>query len=115
MSLSLTDLDSDILRSIVEHVFLPPKLPQVAPKGDLERGTNVELCHILINAATAFRQYLPPSQKLVWDRMPKMMDSIYQAANAPLVEAKLEEVLTGLAVNGWLGFLLALHDCLHLL
>jgi hypothetical protein len=62
MSLSLTDLDSDGLRSVVEHVFLPPELPQEAPEGDAERGTNVALCHILMHAAAAFRQYLSPSR-----------------------------------------------------
>lgn len=106
MSLSLADLDSEVLRSVVEHVFLPPKLPQEAPDMDAERGTNVALCHILIHAAAAFRQYLSPSQWLVWDRMPKMMDSIYRAANAPLVDAELEGVLTDLAVDGGLGSLL---------
>lgn len=114
MSLSLTNIDSDILRSVVEHVFLPPKLPQVAAEGDAERGMNVALCHMLINAAAAFRQYLSPSQKLVWDRMPRMMNSVYRSANAPLVEAELEEVLTGLAVNGGLGLLLALRMAVYI-
>jgi hypothetical protein len=107
MSLSLTDLDYDVLRSVVEHVFLPPKLPQEAPKEDAERGTNVALCHILIHAAAAFRQYLSPSQELVWAQMQKMMKSIYQVANAPLAEAELEGVLADLAVDSGFGSLLA--------
>ena len=47
MSLFSADIDSEVLRSVVEHVFLPPKLPQA----DAERGTNMALCHILIDAA----------------------------------------------------------------
>jgi hypothetical protein len=103
MSLSLTDLDSDVLRSVVEHVFLPPKLPQEASKADAERETNVALCHILICAAAAFRQYLSPSQELVWARMQKIMGYIYRAATTPLVEAELKGVLSALSAGGGLA------------
>jgi hypothetical protein len=109
MSLSLTDLDSDVLRSVVEHVFLPPKLPQEAPNADAERGTNVAPCHILIHAAAAFRQYLSPSQELVWARMQKMMGFIYRAASSPLVEAELKGALSALSAGGGLALLLTSH------
>ncbi|KAH9013669.1 hypothetical protein EDB84DRAFT_1671224 [Lactarius hengduanensis] len=99
MSLSLTDIDSDALRSIVEHVFLPPKLPQKSPEEEAERGTNMALCHILIHAAAAFRPYLPPSQELVWTRMQKMMRYIHRSARAPLTEAQLQGILSDLAVG----------------
>jgi hypothetical protein len=107
MSFSLTDLDSCDLRSVVEHVFLPPKLPQEAQSDDAERRTNVALCHILIDAAAAFRQYLSPPQELVWARIEKMIEYILQAASSPLIEAELEGVLAGLVVNGGLELPLA--------
>ncbi|KAH8992935.1 hypothetical protein EDB92DRAFT_1815714 [Lactarius akahatsu] len=97
--MSLTDIDSDVLRSVVEHVYLPPKLPQEAPAEEAEVETNIALCHILTHAAAAFHQYLPPSQELVWIRMQKMMGSIYRSARTPLVEAELEGALTDLAVG----------------
>ncbi|KAH9050298.1 hypothetical protein EDB84DRAFT_1585162 [Lactarius hengduanensis] len=50
--MSLIDIDSGVLRSVVEH----------APAGEAEVRTNVALCHILIHAAAAFHQYLPSSQ-----------------------------------------------------
>ncbi|KAI9432103.1 hypothetical protein H4582DRAFT_1821614 [Lactarius indigo] len=99
MSLSLTDIDSDVLRSVFEHVFLPPELPQKAPEVEAERGTNMALCHILIHAAATFHQYLPPSKKLVWTHMQKMMGSIHRSARAPLIEAELEGILSDLAVG----------------
>ena len=111
MSLSLhsiADLDSDDLRSVIEHVFLPPNLPHVAQRKEAERGTNVALCHILKDAAAAFRQYYS-SQELVWARMEKMIEYIRRAASSPLAEANLEDVLAGLDVNGGLKLPLACH------
>ena len=102
MSLSLTDIDSDVLLSVVEHVFLPPKLPKQAPEEHAERKLNVALCHILIHVAAAFRRYLPPSGELVWNRMLKMMGFISRAASAPLVEAELQGALLDLHVGGGL-------------
>ena len=104
MSLRITDIDSDVLLSVVEHVFLPPKLPQEAPTEEAERRTNVVLCHILIEAARAFSQGLSPFQKSLWAQMIKMMGSIYQAARAPLEEAELAGTFSELVIGGGLEF-----------
>ncbi|KAH9061808.1 hypothetical protein EDB83DRAFT_2506594 [Lactarius deliciosus] len=77
MSTSLHDFDSHVLLSVIEHVFLPPKLPQQAPTEEAERGTNMALCHILIQAARAFSRFLSPSQQLSWTHMIKMMESMW--------------------------------------
>ncbi|KAH9056702.1 hypothetical protein EDB87DRAFT_1687037 [Lactarius vividus] len=99
MSLRVTDIDPDVLLSVVEHIFLPPKLPQEAPTEEAERETNVALCHILIQAARTFSQGLSPLRQSLWVRMIKMMGSIYQAAKAPLVEAELAGSLSRLAMG----------------
>ena len=100
MSNSFTDIDFSVLCSVVEHVCLPPKLPQKAPEEEAERRTNEALCRILVHAAEAFRQYLSPSQELVWARMQKMMESIHRTARAPLVETELKGVLSDLVAGG---------------
>ncbi|KAI9441023.1 hypothetical protein H4582DRAFT_1516239 [Lactarius indigo] len=99
MSLPITDIHSDILLSVIEHVFLPPKLPQEAPTEEAELEINVALCHILIQAARTFSQGLPPLRQSLWVRMIKMMGSIYQTASAPLVEAELVGALSGLVMG----------------
>jgi hypothetical protein len=103
MSLSPSDIDSDDLLSVIEHVFLPPKLPQQAPEEDAERRSEMAMCHILIHAAAAFHQHLLPSQGPLWDRMEKMMGFVYRAASSPLVEAELEGVLSALRTGGGLA------------
>ena len=104
MSLRITDIDSDILLSVVEHVFLPPELPQEAPTEDDERSTNAALCNFLIQAARTFSPGLSPVQQSLWTRMTKMMETIYRTARAPLVEADLVGVLSDLTVGGALEF-----------
>ncbi|KAH8989920.1 hypothetical protein EDB86DRAFT_3235448 [Lactarius hatsudake] len=96
MSTSLHDFDSKVLLSVIEHVFLPPKLPQQAPTEEAERGTNMALCHILIQAARAFSRFLSPSQQLSWTHMVKMMESICWTTNGPLVEAELKGTFSDL-------------------
>ncbi|KAH9019095.1 hypothetical protein EDB84DRAFT_1275959 [Lactarius hengduanensis] len=93
------DFDSKVLLSVVEHVFLPPKLPQQAPTENAERETNVALCHILKRAAQTFSKDPSPLQRSLWKRMVKMMGSIHQTARAPVVEAKLADALSDLAVG----------------
>ncbi len=107
-----SDFDANILLSVVEHVFLPPKLPQQAPTKEAECDTNVALCDILIQAAQAFNQSLSPSQKLLWAHTTKMMSSICCSAKRPLVEPEIElrHTLSHLAVGG--EFKLALACCL---
>ena len=100
MSLHNTDIDSDTLLSVVEHVFLPPKLPQEAPTEEAERRTNVALCHILIQAARAFLKDLSPIRLPLWGRMITMMESISQAAKVPQVEVELVRVLSKLVIGG---------------
>ena len=100
MSVHNTDIDSDTLLSVVEHVFLPPKLPQEAPTEEAERRTNVALCHILIQAARAFLKDLSPIRLRLWGRMITMMESISQAAKVPRVEVELVRVLSKLVIGG---------------
>ena len=105
MSHHSPDIESDVLLSVVEHVFLPPKLPQTAPTKDAECATNVALCHILIEAAQAFSEGLSesPLRQSLWARMIKMIRSIYWAAKSPLSEAELKGTLSDLVIQGGLG------------
>ena len=104
MSVPATDtLDSDILRSVVEHVFMPPKLPQVGPDKETERKTNVALCDGLIEAAQDFLKILPSSESPSWIHMIKMMELARRAANAPLKEDDLQRVLSDMALGSTYG------------
>ncbi|KAH9063764.1 hypothetical protein EDB83DRAFT_804615 [Lactarius deliciosus] len=99
MSLTHPDIDSGALLSVVEHVFLPPKLPQEAQTGKADRETNMALCHILLQVAATFHQYLLPSQEFVWTRMERMIKSIQRAATASPIERELGSAFSNLVVG----------------
>ena len=120
MSHNIPDIDSDDLLSVVQHVFLPPELPQRARTGYAERATNVALCHILIEAAQAFSEGLAesPLRQSLWARMIKMLRSIYSAAKSPLGEVELKGTLSGLVIEGGLellsGHCITVHCCFQM-
>ena len=104
MSIHPTDhLDSSILTSVVEHVFMPPKLPQKHPGKETERETNVALCDSLIDAAKQFLQILPFSERPLWMQMIKMIQSARRAAKVPLKVVELQRVLSDMAIGGTNG------------
>jgi hypothetical protein len=96
----MISLHDSVLLSVVEHVFLPPKLPQYAPSEEDERRTNEALCHILIQAAAAFSERLQTSQQRSWSHMIKMMELMYWIAKGPLVETELKDACSNLGVGG---------------
>ena len=100
MSVPSTDnLDSDILRFVIEHVFMPPKLPPRGPDEETERETNVALCNSLIEAAQDFLKVLPSSESPLWMHMIKTMELARRAAKAPLKEDDLQRVLLDMSLG----------------
>ena len=97
---SLDNLDFDILRSVIEHVFMPPKLPQRGPDEETERKTNVALCDSLIEAAQDFLQIIPSSESPLWKHMIKMIQLARRAAKAPLKTADLQYALSDMTLGG---------------
>jgi hypothetical protein len=98
--MSILPADDLVLRLVVEHVFMPPKLPQKDPGEQIEREMNVVLCDNLIGAARDFLQDIPSSQRPLWDHMIKMMDLARRAAKVPFEEAGLRRVLSDMAIGG---------------
>jgi hypothetical protein len=92
--------DSTIFRSVIEHVFMPPKLPQEDPGEHIEQGINVALCDNLIDAAQGFLRILPLLQYPSWMRMIKMMEFVRRTAAFPFDEANLQRTLSTMAIGG---------------
>jgi hypothetical protein len=100
------DLNFDVLRLVVEHVFMPPKLRQ---KEQIEQEMNVVLCDNLIVAARDFLRDIPPSQHPLWMHMIKMIGLARRAAEAPFEEAELQREFSDMAIGGMSIYLALLH------
>ena len=91
---------SSILHSVIEHVFMPPKLPQEAPDEDLEQEVNVALCDNFIEAAQDFTQHVPLSQSPLWSSMIKTMQLARHTATATFNEVDLRRIFSDMAIEG---------------
>jgi hypothetical protein len=100
MSTLIANTDSHILRSIVEHVFMPPKLPQEDPGDQIEQRTSLALCDNLLEAARDFLPDVPSSQSSLWMHMIKMIELAHRAVEVPLDEAGLQHVFSNMAIGG---------------
>jgi len=100
MSILIANSDSHILRSIVEHVFMPPKLPQEDPGDQIARRTNLALCDNLLEAARDFLPDVPTSQSSLWMHMIKMMELAHRAVEVPVDETGLQHVFSNMAIGG---------------
>jgi hypothetical protein len=94
------DPDPDFLRSVVEHVFMPPKLPQAGPGEHTEQKTNESLCNCLIGAARDFLKFLPSSQRPLWMQMIKMVELARSATTVPFEETDLQRALSNMVLGG---------------
>ena len=103
MSHFLTDNDLNALSSVVNHVFMPPKLPQEAPSEQVEQDSNVALCCLLIHSAKHFFQYLPLSQRLMWMHIVNMLKLAWRVAEGPFAVDDLQDVLSKLSTKGVLS------------
>ena len=104
------NLDSNLLCSVVEHVFMPPKLPQVGADDETERKPNVALCNNLLEAAQDFLQIIPSTESPLWMRMIKMMELVRRAAEAPLTEDGLQRALSDMVLGGMYRYLALCPD-----
>ena len=92
--------DFHILRSVVEHVFMPPKLPQEDPGDQIKQRTDIALCDNLLEVARGFLQHIPSSQCSLWMHMIKMMELARRAVGVPLEEADLQDIFSNMAIGG---------------
>ncbi|KAI5839418.1 hypothetical protein DFP73DRAFT_211814 [Morchella snyderi] len=81
-------MDAEILNFIINHVFLPPKLPHGAE--DSIDKKNSELLNLIKLSATRYREQLQ-GPKGQWDTAVKMLNSLYNIqGRSPLSEVDLK-------------------------
>ncbi|KAF8597301.1 hypothetical protein BDV93DRAFT_610484 [Ceratobasidium sp. AG-I] len=98
------ECSSETFQHLVYHVFLPPKLPQEACAGDLERDVDLKLAEFVVETIHLYQQN-EPKEREQWDRTYRMMAKIAHQLETPLEPEQLYEDLAELRVDD----VLALH------
>ena len=66
----------DVLRYVLNHVFLPPKLPQ---QDDYDAEHEAALCQFVYGASLEFATFLSPSQQLQWSIVIQMLKNLLES------------------------------------
>ena len=92
-------LSSTAINYIVHHIFLPIRLPQC---DDHDIENDFAICDILINRATAFKEFLPDSRATVWISVVKMLHQL-QGLYATTIfdEERLHRLMQSLELEGY--------------
>ena len=92
-------LSSTAIKYVVHHIFLPIRLPQC---DDHDFENDLAICDILINRATAFKEYLPDSHATVWISVVKMLHQL-QGLYATTIfdEERLHHLMQSLELEGF--------------
>ena len=92
--------NSDILKLVVETVFVPPKLPQKNSGEQTEQMVNVALCDSLLEAMQDFLPVVPFPERHSWMHMVKMMELVRFTVEGPFAEAELQHVFSNMEIGG---------------
>jgi hypothetical protein len=65
--------DPEQLHYIVNHVFLPPKLPQECDESPENYSA---LCRTIFECASKYRRFIAEDVQPLWDKVLKMLDSL---------------------------------------
>ena len=97
----MTPLSAELLRFIVDHVILPPQLPQQAESLDLVRKAEQDLLRLVLDRVRSYHGKSSPSFSEQWHTIDKMLTQ-WITLNLPqtLSSKALVEVLSGMRVTG---------------
>lgn len=71
-------LSEEDISYLLNHVFLPPKLPQ-RDDNDKDTDRNVALCRLVSDASREFSKFLPQSQQRQWSTVSRMVRNLLEA------------------------------------
>jgi hypothetical protein len=93
-------LPPDILQAAVEHIALPPKLPQEAPDGS--RGADIEsaICALAVASAHSYASELPEEERPFWTRIEKTLDALQGFVASSLDKRDVLAELQGMVEYG---------------
>ncbi|CAL1705838.1 unnamed protein product [Somion occarium] len=100
LSVMIESSPEDTFRSVVEHVFFPPKLPQSTASDDEERNIAIELTTLVRQSVEAYRENIvAESERTQWSHIYKMVEQLASTARNTLLTKALSNHLSQM-LNG---------------
>ena len=90
----------ELLKQIVYHVFLPPKLPQQAAEEEEEKELDAELCHLIIGALAVYRRQEGP-ENTEWASIDRMLKNLSQTVKMTIEKGLLAQQMAHMRAGGW--------------
>jgi hypothetical protein len=90
---------AEVLLHVVEHVFLPPSLPQRAPSENHEWQIDRELVCSVVDSVESYRNLLSDSTKQ-WLRMSRMLSIFAGHVEFPPGKEELQQGMAGMKIGG---------------
>ena len=91
-----TLITDDNLLYIVNHVSLPPKLPQ---ESDQDNGHELSLCKLLVDSAQEYQRSLPADRRQEWLPIVRMLKNLLKSTDG-FSETQLKRSISGMQRGG---------------
>jgi hypothetical protein len=93
--------DDETLEEIVDHIVLPPKLPQRALDGDRALAVESGICSLAASCVRRYQKTLSdPSERDFWQRMKRSIDHLRSSTTSSLDEKSLVKLLKEMDLGG---------------
>ena len=95
----MADTSQKIFQSVIQHVFLPPKLPQQAPKDEQQCAIDLELVRSVQHSIESYRNHDSNAGEQ-WVHMHKMLSQVAQVLENSLGTDRLQRSLSRMEYRG---------------
>lgn len=95
----MDDDKRDVL-SLIDHLFLPPKLPQAAPGEERESRINTLMCQTILDSAESYMSSLSTEDQRQWFTVTNMLRQLLRTSQVPMSNATLQKDLSQMKENG---------------
>jgi hypothetical protein len=89
-----------VLEHAINHVFLPPKLPQEADPESLQDEIHMLMCRVALDVVEQVQENLPVEDPATWGHLQMMLSHLHNTVRNPLDEAQLKDDFVQLPIGG---------------
>lgn len=97
----MTDaLNKDVFQAVIDHTFMPPKLPQNADDEEKNHASDVLLTVLFSNFACSYARNLSDSDRGVWRYLERTLKHLHDTTRMGLKRETLTSTLSQMEIGG---------------